>query len=227
MSSAVSDRNYYLLVRVAGKDGTLRKDLAGIHDDGKNIFVSSWIRPLVNNDAVVNLPQLSVKSCVGGPLSLEEISTATVSVPWRKAKLLALMVSMAEVYKAASPALIEKQHVCFAQIWEEEVIHSNFQDALIVSIFKKGDKTNCGNYPCFLLLGRSLLASLHAASSHCLRGPSRISMWFQTSARDCWHDFLSMTDSGKVQRTDLYYGFHWSDQSNWLHSSASTVESAF
>ena len=49
------------------------------------------------------------------------------------------MVAVAKVYKAAGPALIEKQHVCFAQIWEEEVIHSNFQDALIVSIFKKGD----------------------------------------------------------------------------------------
>lgn len=42
---------------------------------------------------------------------------------------------------------------------------------------------------------------------HCQRGPSRVSMWFQTSTRDCWHDFLSMSDSGKVQRTDLYMAF--------------------
>ena len=34
--------------------------------------------PLVNNDAVVNLPQLSVKSCLGRPLSLEETATGIV-----------------------------------------------------------------------------------------------------------------------------------------------------
>ena len=51
-----------------------------------------------------------------------------------------------EVYKAAGADLVEKLHVLFTRIWEEEVIPSDFRDALIVKFFKKGVKVDCGNY---------------------------------------------------------------------------------
>ena len=64
---------------MAGKDGTLHKDLAGIHDRWKEHFCEFLNQtPSVNNDLIVNLSQFSVKSRLGGPLSLEEIATATV-----------------------------------------------------------------------------------------------------------------------------------------------------
>ena len=32
------------------------------------------------------------------------------------------------------------------KIWDQEVIQSDLRDALIVNLFKKGDKADCGNY---------------------------------------------------------------------------------
>ena len=115
------------------------------------------------------------------------------------------MVSMAEVYEAAGRALIEKQHVRFAQIWNEEVILSNFKMVWLSPFPRKVIRQTVGTILAFYCWED--LASLPAASSPLPKGPSRVSLWFQTSTRDCWHDFLSLTDSGKVQRTDLYMVF--------------------
>ena len=97
----------------------------------------------------------------------------------------------AEVYKAAGPALIEKLHVLLTRIWDEEVIHSDLRDALIVTIFKKGDTTNCGNYRGISLLSiagnifaRVLVCRLYPITLEALSA-FRVSMWFQTSTRDC------------------------------------------
>ena len=70
----------------------------------------------------------------------------------------------AEVDKAAGPALIEKQHVLFTQIWDEKVIPSDLGDALLVSILKKVDKTNFGNYLgiSLLSLAGKIIARVHA-----------------------------------------------------------------
>ncbi len=61
-----------------------------------------------------------------------------------------------EVYKAAGANMIEKLHVLFTWIWDEEVIPSDLRDALIIKIFKKGDKTNCGNYRGISVAGKIL-----------------------------------------------------------------------
>lgn len=68
-----------------------------------------------------------------------------------------------QVYKAAFPALIEKLHVLFPRIWNEEVIPGDLRDALIVTIFKKGDKTKCENYR-----GISLLSTAGKIFAHIL-----------------------------------------------------------
>ncbi|PFX18122.1 LINE-1 retrotransposable element ORF2 protein [Stylophora pistillata] len=130
---------------VAGKDGTLDKDLAGIRDRWKEHFCELLNQtPSVNIDAIANLPQLSVKSHLDETPTLEDIATAIGAM--KKGKAAGPDGIPAEAYKAAGPALIEKLHVLFTRIWDEEVIPSDLQDALIVTIFKKGDKANCENY---------------------------------------------------------------------------------
>lgn len=130
---------------VAGKDGTLHKDLAGIRDRWKEHFCELLNQtPSMNIDTTVNLPQLSVKSHLNETPTLEDIATAIGAM--KKGKAAGPDGIPAEAYKAAGPALIEKLHVLFTRIWDEEVIPSDLQDALTVTIFKKGDKANCENY---------------------------------------------------------------------------------
>ncbi|PFX16641.1 Craniofacial development protein 2 [Stylophora pistillata] len=102
--------------------------------------------PSVNIDAIASLPQLSVKSHLDETPTLEDIATAIGAM--RKGKGAGPDGIPAEAYKVAGPALIEKLHVFFTRISDEEVIPSDLQDALIVTIFifKKGDKANCENY---------------------------------------------------------------------------------
>ena len=117
------------------------------------------------------------------------------------------MVSMAEVYEAAGRALIEKQHVRFAQIWNEEVILSNFKMVWLSPFPRKVIRQTVGTILAFYCWEDLCLRPCMLPLRHCQRGPSKVWMWFQTSMRDCWHDFLSMSDLGKVQRTDLYMAF--------------------
>lgn len=52
----------------------------------------------------------------------------------------------AEVFKTANSLLAPHLHNIFLNIWEKAEVPSDFKDALIVTIFKKGDKSVCGNY---------------------------------------------------------------------------------
>ena len=59
----------------------------------------------------------------------------------------------AEVLKRGGDELASRLHHLILLIWQTEEIMSDLQDADIVKIFKKGDKSDCGNYR-----GISLLA---------------------------------------------------------------------
>ena len=52
----------------------------------------------------------------------------------------------AEVYKHSGQELKEKLLEILRECWTTEIIPQEFKDALIVTIFKKGDKAQCGNY---------------------------------------------------------------------------------
>ncbi|KAI4805703.1 hypothetical protein KUCAC02_010302 [Chaenocephalus aceratus] len=64
----------------------------------------------------------------------------------------------AEVLKKGGPDLLKHIHALLLKIWEEEEIPAQLRDALIVSIFKKGDRADCGNY-----CGISLLSTIGKA----------------------------------------------------------------
>ncbi|XP_022804723.1 uncharacterized protein LOC111341943 [Stylophora pistillata] len=105
---------------VAGKDGTLYKDLAGIRDRWKEHFCKLLNQtPLVNIDSIANLPQLSVKSHLDETPTLEDIATAIGAM--KKGKAASPDGISAEAYEAAGPVLIEKLQVLFTRIWDEEL----------------------------------------------------------------------------------------------------------
>ena len=52
----------------------------------------------------------------------------------------------AEIYKNIGEVFKEELFLLFKLCWEEEKAPQDFKDALIVKIFKKGDKTLCDNY---------------------------------------------------------------------------------
>ena len=52
----------------------------------------------------------------------------------------------AELLKSAPPALISRLCKLFQRIWSEERVPQDWQDAILAPLFKKGDKTDCGNY---------------------------------------------------------------------------------
>ena len=52
----------------------------------------------------------------------------------------------AEIFKQGGPKLVCHIHSLLVKVWEKEEIPAELRDALIVTIFKKGDKADCGNY---------------------------------------------------------------------------------
>jgi hypothetical protein len=52
----------------------------------------------------------------------------------------------AEVWKYGGQNLLVKLHDLIIQIWKEGEVPQAWKDASIVTIFKKGDRTECGNY---------------------------------------------------------------------------------
>ena len=52
----------------------------------------------------------------------------------------------AEVIKAGGSQLTEQLFLLIQRFWTEEQIPADLRDALIVTLFKKGDKSLCSNY---------------------------------------------------------------------------------
>ena len=82
---------------------------------------------------------------------------------------------------------------------------------LIVSIFKKGDKTNCGNHPCFLLLESFLLVSLHTASSPLPKRPFQSLHVVSDQHKGLLTRFSQHDRFRKSAKNRPLYSFHWSD----------------
>ena len=52
----------------------------------------------------------------------------------------------AEVYKHGWTTLVHHLHRLFLKIWDNEEVPQELKDASMVTIFKKGSRTECGNY---------------------------------------------------------------------------------
>ena len=52
----------------------------------------------------------------------------------------------AEVYTHGGTTLVHHLHRLFMKIWDNEEVPQELKEASIVTIFKKGSRTDCGNY---------------------------------------------------------------------------------
>ena len=197
---------------VAGKDGTLHKDMVGIRDRWREHFCELLNQnPSVNNAEVEKLPQFPVNDHLDEPPTPEEVVTAIRAM--KNGKAVGPDGIPTEVYKAAGTDLAEKLHVLFTRIWEEEVIPCDLRDALIVRIFRKGEKTKCGNYRGISLLSIAgkILARILACrltpiaeeilpESQCGFRPARGTVDMIFSARQ-------IQEKCREQHRDLYMAF--------------------
>ncbi|KAI7802925.1 putative RNA-directed DNA polymerase from mobile element jockey-like [Triplophysa rosa] len=119
----------------------------------KEAIASRWKEhygDLLNRDttpemeALEKLPQQPINESMGEPPSLKEGQDAIRKMKNNKAA--GPDGIPAEVLKEGGPDLLKHIHALLYKIWEQEKIPAQLKDVLVVSIFKKGDKADCGNY---------------------------------------------------------------------------------
>ncbi|KAL3059301.1 hypothetical protein OYC64_011261 [Pagothenia borchgrevinki] len=160
---AVYGPSYCRLTPFRSKDGLLLlKD--------KDARANRWkehYKDLLNRDtipemeALDQLPQQPIVESMGEPPSLGEVLDAIKNMKNNKAAGPDGIPT--EVLKKGGPDLLKHIHALLLKIWEEEEIPAQLRDALIVSIFKKGDRADCGNYR-----GISLLSTIGKALARVL-----------------------------------------------------------
>ena len=112
-------------------------------------------------EALVQLPQLSIIEGTGEPPSLEEVQDTIRTMKNNKAA--GPDGIPAEVLKEGGSVLLEHIHPLLLNIWEKEEIPAQLKDALVISLFKKGDKADYANYH-----GISLLSTIGKALARVL-----------------------------------------------------------
>lgn len=130
---------------------TLLKDNDNIMKRWTEHFSQLLNRPTtVADDALDSIPQYPLQNNMDDPPILPEISRAISQMKNNKA--CGPDGIPAEVYKFGGPQLTSRLHDLFTRIWETEQVPSDLKDAMIVTIFKKGDRSVCGNYRGIALL---------------------------------------------------------------------------
>lgn len=102
---------------------------------------------------------------MGEPPTLAEVQDAIRSLMNNKASGPdGIPAEVLKVLKVGGPELQCRLHTLLLKVWEKEELPSELRDTLIVTIFKKGDKADCGNYRCISLLSTTgkVLASVLA-----------------------------------------------------------------
>ena len=128
------------------KDGTtLIKDKEGILCRWKEHFNDLLNRDShVEADSFDNVPSVPVREELDDVIHIEEVRKAVKQMKCNKAS--GGDGIPAEVYKHGGTTLVHHLHRLFLKIWDNEEVPQELKDASIVTIFKKGSRTECGNY---------------------------------------------------------------------------------
>ena len=102
-------------------------------------------------DSVDNVPAVPVREELDGVIHIEEVRKTVKQTKCNKAS--GGDDIPADVYTHGGTTLVCHLHRLFLKIWKNEEIPQELEDASIVTSFKKGSRTECGNYR-----GISLLA---------------------------------------------------------------------
>lgn len=169
---------------------------------------SRWwenFQELLNWDTTVELetinqiPQHSIMEHLGDPPTENEVLDAIRKLSNNKAS--GPDGIPAEILKQGGPKLCCHIHNLLCKIWDKEEIPAELRDALIVTIFKKGDEADCGSYRGISLLSTTgkVLARIQLAT---------------TTVRNLRHDFYSSTTAGKMLGTTptTVHGVHRSNE---------------
>lgn len=98
----------------------------------------------VDEEVLNSIPQHPINEDMADPPSLSEVSDAISAM--RNNKAIGPDGIPAEILKAGRANLHQHMYVLIKKIWDLEMISSDLRNALIVILFKKGDKADCGNY---------------------------------------------------------------------------------
>ena len=129
----------------------LRKDKDDIKDCWKEHFSNLLNQPsTVDKAALEQIPQLQLHQQLADLPTLPEVKSAIKTM--KSGKAAGSDGIPAEVFKHGGTTLIKKLLNLFILIWTTERLPDELCDALIVTIFKKGDRSLCGNYRGILLL---------------------------------------------------------------------------
>ena len=95
-------------------------------------------------DSLDNVPAVPVREELNDMIHIEDVRKAVKQMKCNKAS--GGDGIPAEVYKHGGAALVRHLHRIFLKIWKTEEVPQELKDASIVTIFKKGCRTECGNY---------------------------------------------------------------------------------
>ena len=130
---------------IAVKDGTICKE--------KEQIKARWgehFGELLNQETPVNenvldkIPQLQTNESLALPPTIDELRKAIKTA--KQGKAAGPDGIPAEIFKHGGDELTQKLLDLFQKIWESETLPADLRGANIVTIFKKRNKAECGNY---------------------------------------------------------------------------------
>ena len=192
-------------------DGTsLLKSNEAILQCWKEHFQSLLNHPrTVDDDIIARLPQYPIKPELDLPPSIADVLKAVNRMKNNRAS--GPDGIPLEAFKHGGPQLTSKLHQLCLTIWTEEIVPKDLKDALIVTIFKKGNKTECGNYHGISLLSNSRKdPSPHhpQQTSDCHRACTPwVSVWFPCQERLSTWCLLQDSCRRSVENT-IHFSWH-------------------
>ena len=131
---------------LSSADGqVLLKEEVAILTRWKEHFEDLLNRPSqATEDFLREIPQHPIQSWMSLPPSLEETREAIKQMKPNKAS--GPDSIPVELIQHGGDCLLSQIHLLFLSIWETKHVPQDLRDASIVTIFKKGDRSACGNY---------------------------------------------------------------------------------
>ena len=98
----------------------------------------------IDHEALDNIPQRITKTSLDEIPTMDEMAREIASLKYDKAP--GGDGIPAEVWKHGGVNLFSRLHQLITNAWEMGSVPQAWKDASIVTIYKKGDRTDCGNY---------------------------------------------------------------------------------
>ena len=132
-------------VPIRSKDGRLLKTNEEISHRWQEHYEELLNRnPTIDENVLCCIPQQPTEASLNDPPSPEEIVGAIKAMKNNKAS--GGDGIPAEIYKEGGPKIQEQIHQFSVKVWTYVALPPELKDAMIVNLFKKGDKAICGNY---------------------------------------------------------------------------------